>query len=150
MDEASLERYVFSSSILHSNRKYYLKRSSTFIVYSLFWTHSRRIAFLWRYFIESIVEKYFEIAENFKHNLYRDKILQQLSMGGRKNSTKKNICAAIFGIGETIREVDGDGITTSLDKIVDNKHVCETAEHNREACNLLWNPRDRIFFETGI
>lgn len=39
----------------------------------LLWIHSRRIAWiLWR----CTVEKHFE---NFKHNLYRDKILQQFS-----------------------------------------------------------------------
>lgn len=33
-------------------------------------------------------------------------------MGGYKNFTKENICATIVGNGETVREVDGDGITT--------------------------------------
>lgn len=68
----------------------------------LLWTHSRRIAWiLWRCTSKNI-----------------SKILSTIYIGIRfcysfhKNSTKKNICATIVGNGETVREVDGDGITT--------------------------------------
>lgn len=104
VDEASLKRYISSSSIPYSNPKYYRGVHCIFII--LLWTHSHEKN------SKNFVKMLYPLSKNIS------KILSTIYIGIRfcnsfhKNSTKKNICATIVGNGETVREVDGDGITT--------------------------------------
>lgn len=72
----------------------------------LLWTHSHEKN------SKNFVKMLYPLSKNIS------KILSTIYIGIRfcysfhKNSTKKNICATIVGNGETVREVDGDGITT--------------------------------------
>lgn len=72
----------------------------------LVWTHSHEKN------SKNFVKMLYPLSKNIS------KILSTIYIGIRfcnsfhKNSTKKNICATIVGNGETVREVDGDGITT--------------------------------------